>query len=217
LSAALAPDRKPGPRFLVVEGNNGVGKSTVAAYLRDRLGAMLFHYPAEFVRFRERAGLDAGVAPVPRLLYYLAATVHLSELVRESLARQPVVCDRYLAGPLSLLLAEDAIAERELDRLAAPCEPYLCRPDLTLLVTADYEAARQRIRARTSGPDLTRVEQHVLASREFYARRETELRRHAVRLGPVAELDTSALSRQDMCRAAWSLVEARPRVLEESG
>ena len=39
-------------KFLVIEGCNGVGKSTLAEYLCGRVGASSFHYPPEFVSFR---------------------------------------------------------------------------------------------------------------------------------------------------------------------
>jgi thymidylate kinase len=197
-------------RLIVLEGGNGVGKSTVARHLRDRLDAALFHYPPEFVRFREQAGLDVQVGPVARLLYYLAATVQLADLVRAELPRRHVICDRYLAAPLSLLLAEQALAPQEVEGLAALVEPHLCRPDLTLLLTADAEQARQRIRSRAgSAAGPTPVERRVLDGGDFAARREAALRRYAARLGPLLELDTTALSPEEMCRRAWSLVAER--------
>src|SRR5437763_10665397 len=89
------------PKFLVIEGCNGVGKSTITEYLSDRLGASTFHYPPEFVSFRRDVHLDESVAPLPRVAYYLAATLHLSDLVRAQLKQSHVVCDRYLASPRS--------------------------------------------------------------------------------------------------------------------
>ncbi len=101
----------PQSRFLVIEGCNGVGKSTITEYLSDRTGASTFHYPPEFVSFRHDVHLDESVAPLPRLVYYLAATLHLSDLVRAQLKQSHVICDRYLASPLSLMIGESAIEE----------------------------------------------------------------------------------------------------------
>src|SRR5262245_40688238 len=156
-------NRNSRPRFIVVEGNNGVGKSTVAEYLRDRLGAASFHYPQEFYRFRQQVDLDARVGAVARLSYYLAATIHLPDLVRDDLLRRHVVCDRYVAAPLSLLLAEDALSEPEISKLFEPAESYLCRPDVTLLLRAAHTTALERIRARAAEPgNLTPVERRAL-------------------------------------------------------
>src|SRR5437763_17192727 len=85
-------------KFLVIDGCNGVGKSTITGYLSVRVGASSFHYPPKFVSFRRDVHLDE-LAPRPRLVYYLAATLHLSDLVRAQLTQSHVICDRYLASP----------------------------------------------------------------------------------------------------------------------
>lgn len=194
-------------RFLVVEGCNGVGKSTIVEYLSTRLDACTFHYPPEFVSFRGKVHLDESVAPLPRLIYYLAATLHLSDLVRAQLEQGHVVCDRYLASPLSLMIGESAIEETEARDLIQPFLSYLCMPDLTLLLTAEHAAAGARIskRSRESGK-LTPVAQMVLESKEFFHKRQDASRRWAMRLGPVFELDTTNLSPEEMCNSAWSLL-----------
>ena len=124
-------------KFLVLEGCNGVGKSTLAEYLCARAGASSFHFPPEFVSFRRNVHLDECVAPLPRLIYYLAATLHLSDLVRAQLTQSDVICDRYLASPLSLMIGESAIEETKARHLTEPFGSYLCTPDLILL-TGDY-------------------------------------------------------------------------------
>jgi len=194
-------------RFLVIEGCNGVGKSTIVEYLSTRLGASTFHYPPEFVSFRGEVHLDESVAPLPRLIYYLAATLHLSDLVRAQLKQGHVVCDRYLASPLSLMIGESAIEETEARDLIQPFLSYLCMPDLTVLLTAEHAAAGARInkRSRESGK-LTPVARMVLESKEFFHKRQDASRRWAMRLGPVVELDTTNLSPEEMCNSAWSLL-----------
>ena len=194
-------------RFLVVEGCNGVGKSTIVEYLSTRLGASTFHYPPEFVSFRGKVHLDESVAPLPRLIYYLAATLHLSDLVRAQLKQSHVVCDRYLASPLSLMIGESAIEETEARDLIQPLLSYLCMPDLTLLLTAEHAAAGARINKRSSqSGKLTPVARMILESKEFFHKRQDASRRWAMRLGPVLELDTTNLSPEEMCSSAWSLL-----------
>jgi len=194
-------------RFLVIEGCNGVGKSTITEYLCARVGASSFHYPPEFVRFRREVHLDECVAPLPRLIYYLAATLHLSDLVRAQLKQGHVVCDRYLASPLSLIIGESAIEETEARDLIQPFLSYLCMPDLTLLLTAEHAAVGARINKRSRGSGmLTPVARRVLESEEFFYKRQDAARRWAMRLGPVLELDTTNLSPEEMCNSAWSLL-----------
>ncbi len=197
----------PQSRFLVIEGCNGVGKSTIEKYLSARVGASTFHYPPEFVSFRREVRLDECVAPLPRLVYYLAASLHLSDLVRAQLTQSHVICDRYLASPLSLMIAESAIEETEACRLMKPFASYLRMPDLTLLLTAEHAVASARIhnRSRDSGM-LTPVARRMLESEEFFHKRENACRQFAMRLGPVMELDTTNLSPEEMCNCAWSLL-----------
>jgi thymidylate kinase len=194
-------------KFLVIEGCNGVGKSTIVEYLIARVGASTFHYPPEFVNFRREVHLDESVAPLPRLAYYLAATMHLSDLVRAQLTQSHVVCDRYLASPLSLMIGESAIEEAEARRLMDPFGSYVCMPDLTLLLTAEHATASARINDRSlkSGM-LTPVARRMLESEEFFYKRENASRRITMSLGPVVELDTTNLSLEDMCNSAWSLL-----------
>jgi len=194
-------------RFLVIEGCNGVGKSTIVEYLCARVGASSFHYPPTFVSFRREVHLDESVAPLPRLAYYLAATLHLSDLVRAQLKQSHVICDRYLASPLSLMIAESAIEETEACRLMKPFASYLRMPDLTLLLTAEHAVASARIhnRSRDSGM-LTPVARRMLESKEFFHKRENACRQFAMRLGPIMELDTTNLSPEEMCNCAWSLL-----------
>ena len=194
-------------KFLVIEGCNGVGKSTIVEFLRARTGASSFHYPPEFVSFRRDVHLDECLAPLPRLAYYLAATLHLSDLVRAQLIQSHVICDRYLASPLSLMIAESAIEETETRHLIEPFESYLHTPDLTLLLTATHAVASARINNRSlkSGM-LTPVARKILESEEFFHKRESASRRLAMSLGPVVELDTTNLSPEEMCNSSWSLL-----------
>jgi thymidylate kinase len=194
-------------RFIVIEGCNGVGKSTITEYLCARVGAASFHYPPEFVSFRRDVDLDERVAPLPRLVYYLAATLHLSDVVRAQLKRSHVICDRYLASPLSLMIGDSEIEETEAWRRVEPFLSYLCTPDLTLLLSAEHTVASARIndRSRESGK-LTPVARRMLESEELFYKRQDASRRWAMRLSPIVELDTTNLSPKEMCSSAWSLL-----------
>ena len=197
-------------RFLVIEGCNGVGKSTITEYLSTRTVASTFHYPPEFVSFRRELRLDESLAPLPRLAYYLAATLHLSDLVRAQLTQSHVICDRYLASPLSLMIGESAIEENEARRLMEPFASYLLMPDVTLLVTAEHAVVSGRIHNRSlESGKLTPVARRMVESEEFFHRRQNASRRLAMSLGPVVELDTTNLSVEEMCNSAWSLLAPR--------
>lgn len=197
-------------KFLVIEGCNGVGKSTIVEYLSARTGASSFHYPPEFVKFRRNMHLDERVAPLPRLVYYLAATLQLSDIVRAQLTQSHVICDRYLASPLSLMIADSAIEESEARRVTEPFESQLCLPDLTLFVTAKHATVSARIHDRSlKSGKLTPIARRMLESEEFFHKREEACLRWAKRLSPVLELDTTNLSPGEMHDSAWSLVASK--------
>ena len=189
--------------FIVVTGNNGVGKSSVVQSLRERFGATTFHYPDAFRRFRVDAALDTAVPPRPRLLYYLAATLELSELVRRELSQRPVICDRYVESPLSLLEAESALSTEELDAMATPYLGMLRIPDRYLVLTASHDVAAERIRHRTGEGTTTRVQGKSVDSPEFYAKRADLLWRWAERTGPAERVDTTDQPLDAVLHDAW--------------
>src|SRR5262245_42982314 len=102
------------PPFVVVEGVNGAGKSTVATDLARRLGAVLFHYPPGWTDLRDRMKLDEDVAPVPRLAYYLGGILQVSALQEEARRQAPVVADRYLASGLAAVACLSPLDEAAL-------------------------------------------------------------------------------------------------------
>jgi hypothetical protein len=80
-------------------------------------------------------------------------------------------------------------------------------PDLILLLTAEHSVASARIYNRsTKSGVLTPIAQRMRESEKFFHERENVSRRFATGLAPVLELDTTALSVEEMCDSAWSLV-----------
>ena len=186
--------------FIVATGCHGVGKSTVAQALSEHFGAATLQFPAEFIRFRERVGLDTGLGPRAQLLYYLGAAFQISDGARRHGSDCPVVSDRYVESPLALVQAVRAIEPDELDRICAPLLPRLRAPDLTLLLTARHEAAVDRIQSRGEG--LSSTQRRSVASPDFYYACEAALRETSAQLGPMQVLDTTTLSVEAMCEAA---------------
>jgi thymidylate kinase len=194
-------------RFVAVEGAIGVGKSTVTGHLCSAWEAASFHLPPEFRRFRAEVCLDERVPPVPRLAYYLGACLELSGLVERELARRDVVCDRYLASPLSLVELLGGRDREEIHRLGRPFWVTAIRPHLTLLLTARHDVARERMNRRGRARDDDQAHRLAMASERFYLEWTENVRRYAQDMGPVQELDTTDLGEDEMCREALRLVE----------
>ena len=95
-------------RFIVLEGGEGVGKSTQAAALARHLGAVLTREPGGTALGEALRGLLLGSdrpAPVARaetLMMLAARAQHVAEVIEPALARgQDVVCDLYSGSTLA--------------------------------------------------------------------------------------------------------------------
>ncbi len=147
----------PVGRFIVLEGGEGVGKSTQAAALARHLGAVLTREPggtAVGEALRSLLLSSSRPAPVARaetLLMLAARAQHVAEVIEPALAGgRDVVCDRYSGSTLAyqgygrgLDLGELV----DLDRWASGGRA----PDLVILLDMPVELARRR-RAGTA-PD----------------------------------------------------------------
>lgn len=154
-------------RFVVLEGGEGAGKSTQAARLAERLGAVLTREPGDTeLGARLRTLLLDTTGPVDdraeALLMMADRAQHVTELVEPALASgRDVVCDRFSGSTVAyqgygrgqdvgIVAAVSAWAANGLE------------PDLVLWLDVDREVAAARVGSR---PD--RIES---AGEEFHRR-----------------------------------------------
>jgi thymidylate kinase len=194
--------------FVVVEGIHGAGKTTVSEMLRQRFGAALLHFTPEFGRFRQDAELDVKVAPLPRLLHYLAGTMQASDLARAHLASTHVVCDRYIVSCVALLMSDPSVTVQEVASIVATYEPYYCSPDLTLLLTVEHSVATARLRRRADRI-VSNSQRESMDSPAFFERWQSHIKEGVARRGSYVEIDTSDLSRSEMLVGALDAVADR--------
>lgn len=90
---------RPGP-MLVLEGVSGIGKSTVARLLAERLRGTALHTLTE-PHTGWSATANAFLRPLPQFAFYLSGLLHVSEVVREQRAAVPVIADRYRASVIA--------------------------------------------------------------------------------------------------------------------
>jgi dTMP kinase len=137
-------------RFIVLEGGEGVGKSTQAAELARHLGAVLTREPGGTALGEAlRAMLLGRDHPVPvakaeTLLILAARAQHVAEVVAPALAAgRDVVCDRYSGSTLAYQGYGRGLDRHELtvlDRWATGGQ----EPDLVVLLDLPAEEARKR-------------------------------------------------------------------------
>ena len=142
-------------RFIVFEGGEGSGKSTQAARLAQRLGAVLTREPGGTgigLRLRSvvlDAHEQAPAARTEALLMAADRAQHVAEVVRPALEDgRDVVSDRYSGSTLAYQGHGRGLDVGELAWLSSWASEGL-EPDLVLLLDVDQEvAAGRRCRPR---------------------------------------------------------------------
>lgn len=155
-------------RLIVLEGGEGSGKSTQAAMLATRLGAVLTREPGgtEVGRRIRALVLDPEIGPVdPRaeaLVMLADRAQHVAEVVQPALDRgDDVVSDRFSGSTLAYQGYARGLDVGELAGLSAWATRGL-EPDLVILLDVPADAAVARL-----GRDLDRMEQ---AGTDFHLR-----------------------------------------------
>ena len=153
------PGMSPRGRFIVLEGGEGVGKTTQAERLAVRLGARLTRKPGGTVlgEATRTLLLDPrldSVAPRAELLLMVAARAqHVAEVIRPALDEgRWVVTDRFSASTLAYQGYGRGLDPEELAGLIGWATGGL-RPDLTILVDVPVALASERRAAAGSSDD----------------------------------------------------------------
>lgn len=137
-----------GPALLVVlEGLDGVGKSTLSPLLAQALDAELLQTPPEVFR-PVRSEIEAAVAhhPLARTLFYAATVAMASDRARQVLeSGRSVVLDRYWLSTVAY-----ARLRGVKNRFASITADFL-RPHATIYLHARTAVRRQRLAGRASG------------------------------------------------------------------
>ena len=203
--------------FVVLEGPEGAGKSTLIRSIGARLAAAgrahsLWREPggtpvAEAAR---RAVLDPALksGPVSELFLMLAARADLvAKEIRPRLARgEIVIADRYDLSTMAYQVAGrglDAAAVRTANTLATGG----LAPDVTLVLDVDVAVGVARQRAAGKAPDRMELEQEAFHQRVNAAYRAAT--------GPgVVHLDATG-SAESVAQGAWAaLKRLRPDIFE---
>lgn len=163
-------------RFVTLEGIDGAGKSTHAAWLAERLRAR----GVTLVTTREPGGTPLGEtlrelllnAPMSHdseaLLMFAARREHVEAVIRPALARGDwVLCDRFTDATYAYQGGGHGVERARIEAL----EQWVhgdCRPDVTLLFDVSPEVSRERLaRVAGAGRPLDKFEREREA---FFAR-----------------------------------------------
>jgi dTMP kinase len=133
------------PRFIVVEGLDGTGKSTIAKQLAESLDYQYKKTPSDTFQ-KARSYFDVPeISTLERISFYLADCLKLSMQVQTN-EELFLVVDRYFYSTLAYHLEQDP----DLTRCFEPLVKNLRKPDLVILLHTDFEISRRRIQERSA-------------------------------------------------------------------
>ncbi len=185
--------------LIVLEGLDGVGKSTVRDGLAAHFGGMAMDSPGPMLRPLMNGWLDALDRDVDaRVLTYLAAGLAIGRRARVLAdAGHVVVLDRYWCSTLAYGRASGATVD-----VGALADSF-ARPDITVLLTIDDSERRRRLVARGIEGEEDRLTQQA----EFRGRvLEGYRAAQPAGLGVDVEVDVSGADRDEALRRVVGVV-----------
>ncbi|MFE4827396.1 dTMP kinase [Streptomyces sp. NPDC056672] len=143
--AYLPLDQDGFPRPVVVlEGVSGIGKTTLADIVTQRLNATSLHtLPLPHSEWSSVA--NCRLRSLPQLAFYLSGVLHASDSIRRSRMTGPVVADRYVSSVIACHAAVHGIAVETVTKLVEPYRPYLVEPTHTFYLRCAESVLRERM------------------------------------------------------------------------
>lgn len=192
--------------FVVIEGLDGVGKSTVARGLAERLQGQFFSTPGEHMK-ELRWTVHKALGDDPNALCALYLATVLAEGRRAETLRcsgTPVVMDRYWLSTVAYGGARGA----KLDLSSAASA--VAAPDLTVVLELEENQRRRRLRER----DVSSEDRLTFESRFSEHVRSTMRSGQPRELGPVSNLEVTELGPDEVLDRIMSELELvrRPRL-----
>ena len=178
---------KNGNKFIVIEGIDGSGKTTVSKYICNIIDAQFYKTPS-FPFSDIRKLIDENVNLKSRFFFYLSSVIHASHEIRELLKTRTVVCDRYILSTLCYHRAADPFLKSFNET-----KVEILEPDLTFYLDANCNVRMKRItkRENVDFKDLFNSDLHV---EEFQDKVESEFRKYK----NLIWVNTNILSAEDV-------------------
>jgi dTMP kinase len=173
--------------FIVIEGIDGVGKSTCAELLTNRMDAVLYKTPPKiFEKIRKKIE-NFGDKQV-RFNFYLASVIYASNEIRKLVLHHPVICDRYIYSTI----AYHKGMKVNLSYINIKQIPIIS-PDFSFYLYARENIRKQRINSRKGG---------ISSVSDIAIEKDIQLQRRVhkefLKL-PVTPIDASDLTAEGVC------------------
>lgn len=189
--------------FIVIEGLDATGKSTLVENLVNAMGAKLLFCPPRL----EAPGLMEGdlrihfddTPPPIRRAYYQAANLIASEMATATLEQNHVIMDRYWTSTVAFSAMDEY---HQMAQWNGFYPDSMRPPDVLILLTVDE--VNRKIRMDGRGEPTTSEESNLAQNTE---RRRAVL--EAYRSFSPIEIDTSNLNPQEVLEIALQIVESK--------
>lgn len=141
--------------FIVLEGIDGSGKTTVSRRVAEELRSKGMRVEVTAEPTHEGIGAfirsgDAGKVSqrAESLLFTADRYEHTAEIVRMVSEGAVVICDRYYASTIAYQSAKLDGDSADIAWLRGLCEPFISEPDAVILLDLDPDASMSRVEVR---------------------------------------------------------------------
>jgi UMP-CMP kinase 2, mitochondrial len=188
-------------QFIVIEGLDATGKSTLVDNLSKALSAVKLSCPPEIIipsiqKSPSRSHFDS-LEPIQRRAYYRFSNLVASEEASKNLAHSYVVMDRYWTSTAAFAAMDEGF-EHDVEIGNYPEE--IRKPDLVILLIVDEENRLKRLNGRGEGETK---EESELATNKI--KRENVLAAYK-KFNPVI-VDTSGKTPVQVCIEALEIIK----------
>lgn len=164
--------------FIVIEGSDGSGKTSVARIVAERIEAVFYQTPSSF--WRDYREIVEGKPVLIRFLYYLLATVWSSAEIAMLLRHGPVVCDRWI---YSTWVHHIVYGLRLIKKIPCRYVPLFSIPSHAFLLSVSEEERARRILSRAGNN-----------RRDLDFRSLVQVQNLFTQISDLKEIDTSKMS-----------------------
>ena len=159
-------------RFIVVEGPIGVGKTSLARRLSERMGAATLLERPEQNPFLARFYQDMARYALPTQLFFLFQRIgQLRELTQMDMFKSLTVSDFLLdKDPLFARLTLSGEELHLYQTIYDTLKPQAPRPDLVIYLQAQSDTLIERVRQRATGYERPISEEYLALLADSYSR-----------------------------------------------